>query len=93
MFPIWGTALTHLPPSCWQVFEEEAEFRAGIDDTRGKRKAANSSVVQHTQATQLAQVEQQAAQKLQTAALAYVCCLQQLLQVRLGVSLAWCPGF
>lgn len=64
-----------------QVFQEETEFRAGIDDTRGRRRAANSSTNQQTQATLLAREEQQAAQQLQTAALAYVRCLQQLLQV------------
>lgn len=66
-----------------QTFEEEAEFRAGIDDTRGKRRAAGpSSAGQQSQATLLAREEARAAQQLQTAALAYVRCLQQLLQVR-----------
>jgi hypothetical protein len=68
-----------------QTFEEEAEFRAGIDDTRGKRKAeGQSSAAQPSQATLLAREEERAAQQLQTAALAYVRCLQQLLQV------CWC---
>lgn len=65
-----------------EVFQEETEFRAGIDDTRGRRRAANSSTNQHTQATLLARKEEQAAQQLQTAALAYVRCLQQLLQAQ-----------
>lgn len=65
-----------------QTFQEEAEYQAGIDDTRGKRRAAGSSGVgQQSQATLLAREEELATQQLQTAALAYVRCLQQLLKV------------
>lgn len=66
---------------CLQRFQEENEFRAGIDDARGRRRAAGSTTNQQTQAQTLARDEQVAAERLKLAALAYVRCLQQLLQV------------
>jgi len=83
----WSPPLQHhcdTPLPCYavlQTFQEEAEFQAGIDDTRGKRRAAGSSTAgQQSQATLLAREEELAAQQLQDAALAYVRCLQHLLQ-------------
>jgi hypothetical protein len=65
------------------VFQEETEFQQGIDDVRGRRRAAGAAGAsqQPSQAAMIAQQEQQAATQLKDAALLYARCLQHLLQV------------
>jgi hypothetical protein len=72
-----------------QVFQEETEFQQGIDDVRGRRRAAGSvgASQQPSQAAMIAQQEQQAAQQLKDAALLYARCLQHLLKV--GSASSW----
>jgi hypothetical protein len=67
-----------------QVFQEETEFQQGIDDVRGRRRAAGAAGAsqQLSQAAMIAQQEQQAATQLKDAALLYARCLQHLLKVR-----------
>jgi len=64
-------------------FQPRTEFQQGIDDIRGKRRAAGSTAAgqQLSQAAVLAQEEQQAEQQLQEAAMLYARCLQHLLKV------------
>jgi hypothetical protein len=80
--------------SSLQVFQEETEFQQGIDDVRGRRRAAGAAGAsqQLSQAAMIAQQEQQAALQLKDAALLYARCLQQLLKVRCLVFLSWVVG-
>jgi hypothetical protein len=66
-----------------QTVQQETEFQQGIDDIRGKRRAAGSTAAgqQLSQAAVLAQEEQQAEQQIQEAAMLYARCLQHLLKV------------
>jgi hypothetical protein len=66
-----------------QVFQEETEFQQGIDDVRGRRRAAGATGAsqQPSQAAMIAQQEHQAGQQLKDAALLYARCLQHLLKV------------
>ncbi|KAF6256555.1 hypothetical protein COO60DRAFT_1657430 [Scenedesmus sp. NREL 46B-D3] len=57
----------------YQVFQEETEFQQGIDDVRGRRRAAGAAGAsqQPSQAAMLAQQEQRAATQLKDAAMLY----------------------
>lgn len=71
-----------------QTFQEEVEFQQGIDDVRGRRRAAGSAPasVQPSQAALIAQQERAAAAQLADAALLYARCLQRLIQVSYTVA-------
>jgi hypothetical protein len=72
-----------------QTYQEEAEYQQGIDDARGRRRAAGQTAgaAAQSQAALLAREEAQAAKQFQDAALTYCRALQHLLRVR-GVD-AW----
>lgn len=67
-----------------QTYQEETEFQQGIDDARGRRRAAGSAAGSQvlSQAAIIAQQEKQSAKQLKDAALLYARCLQHLLKVR-----------